>query len=166
MTTRLKNTWNPFANAIMVFTFSLDMLFVIWTVFNCNRSKPNKVLFGSTNIGSPNGFLAYSETGRKEVSLPLPLQETLAFLSYIFLLLVSLLCSFIICILKTIIFTGQSGVCQLWSAFWLGDCEEWNIQTESKWICCTDESWKNQHGTEGDLWVTDQKVHLPTDYVQ
>ncbi|KTG35212.1 hypothetical protein cypCar_00021198 [Cyprinus carpio] len=29
-------------------------------------SKPNKVLFGSTNIGSPNGFLAYSETGRKE----------------------------------------------------------------------------------------------------
>uniref|UniRef100_A0A8C1XZC6 Transferrin receptor 1b n=1 Tax=Cyprinus carpio TaxID=7962 RepID=A0A8C1XZC6_CYPCA len=31
-----------------------------------DRSKPNKVLFGSTNIGSPNGFLAYSETGRKE----------------------------------------------------------------------------------------------------
>uniref|UniRef100_A0A8C1KCW5 Transferrin receptor 1b n=1 Tax=Cyprinus carpio TaxID=7962 RepID=A0A8C1KCW5_CYPCA len=31
-----------------------------------DRSKPNKVLFGPTNIGSPNGFLAYSETGCKE----------------------------------------------------------------------------------------------------
>uniref|UniRef100_A0A8C2IGV0 Transferrin receptor protein 1-like n=1 Tax=Cyprinus carpio TaxID=7962 RepID=A0A8C2IGV0_CYPCA len=38
-----------------------------------DRSKPNKVLFGSTNIGSPNGFLAYSETGRKEVTYRLSL---------------------------------------------------------------------------------------------
>uniref|UniRef100_A0A672Q5T9 Transferrin receptor protein 1-like n=2 Tax=Sinocyclocheilus grahami TaxID=75366 RepID=A0A672Q5T9_SINGR len=31
-----------------------------------DKSKPNKVLFGSEDIGSPDGFLAYSETGRKE----------------------------------------------------------------------------------------------------
>ncbi|KAK7118485.1 hypothetical protein R3I94_022097 [Phoxinus phoxinus] len=31
-----------------------------------SSSKPNKVLFGSDEIGSPKGFLAYSETGSKE----------------------------------------------------------------------------------------------------
>ncbi|KAG1944054.1 transferrin receptor protein [Pimephales promelas] len=31
-----------------------------------NSTNPNKVWFGSEEIGSPKGFLAYSETGRKE----------------------------------------------------------------------------------------------------
>lgn len=31
-----------------------------------NSANPNKVWFGSEDIGSPKGFLAYSETGRKE----------------------------------------------------------------------------------------------------
>lgn len=62
---------------------SLDMLFVIWTVFNPNSSNPNKVWFGAVEIGSPKGFLAYSETGRREVSLPLPMQEILAFLEFV-----------------------------------------------------------------------------------
>ncbi|XP_048030121.1 transferrin receptor 1b isoform X2 [Megalobrama amblycephala] len=31
-----------------------------------NSAKPNKVRFGSEEIGSPRGFLAYSETGEKE----------------------------------------------------------------------------------------------------
>uniref|UniRef100_A0A672T0W3 Transferrin receptor protein 1-like n=2 Tax=Sinocyclocheilus grahami TaxID=75366 RepID=A0A672T0W3_SINGR len=31
-----------------------------------NSSNPNKVLFGAVEIGSPKGFLAYSETGRRE----------------------------------------------------------------------------------------------------
>uniref|UniRef100_A0A8C2BZN8 Transferrin receptor 1b n=1 Tax=Cyprinus carpio TaxID=7962 RepID=A0A8C2BZN8_CYPCA len=31
-----------------------------------NSSSPNKVLFGAVEIGSPKGYLAYSETGRRE----------------------------------------------------------------------------------------------------
>lgn len=67
--------------------FHLIALFVIWTVFNPKSSSPNKVWFGSEEIGSPKGFLAYSETGRKRVSLHLPLQETLDILFLFFCLL-------------------------------------------------------------------------------